>query len=60
MAGWTRRHSYVAPNPVGSTEFAGRHNRRPLDTEDMMAASVRGMAGKRLPYAELIAESPGR
>ena len=24
-------------------EFAGRHNRRPLDTEDMMAASVRGM-----------------
>ena len=24
-------------------EFSGRHNRRPLDTEDMMAESVRGM-----------------
>ena len=39
-------------------EFCGRHNRRPLDTEDMMAASVRGMVGKRLPYRELIAEPP--
>ena len=39
-------------------EFAGRHNRRPLDTEDMMAESVRGMVGKHLPYAELIAEPP--
>ena len=39
-------------------EFAGRHNRRPLDTEDMMAASVRGMVGKRLPCRELIAEPP--
>ena len=39
-------------------EFAGRHNRRPLDTEDMMAESVRGMVGKRLPYAELTAEPP--
>ena len=37
-------------------EFAGRHNRRPLDTEDMMAASVRGMIGKHLHYAELTAE----
>ena len=35
-------------------EFAGRHNRRPMDTEDMMAASVRGMVGKHLPYAELV------
>lgn len=35
-------------------EFAGRHNRRPMDTEDMMAASVRGMVGKTLPYAELV------
>ncbi len=39
-------------------EFCGRHNRRPLDTEDMMAASVRGMVGKVLTYAELTAE-PG-
>ena len=34
-------------------EFAGRHNRRPLDTETMMAASVQNMVGKHLPYAEL-------
>ena len=37
-------------------EFCGRHNRRPLDTEDMMAASVRGMVGKRLTYTTLTAE----
>ena len=39
-------------------EFAGRHNRRPMDTEDMMAASVRGMVGKQLTYAELTGEPP--
>ena len=39
-------------------EFAGRHSRRPMDTEDMMAASVRGMVGKHLPYAELAATGP--
>ena len=39
-------------------EFAGRHNRRPMDTEDMMAESVRGMVGKQLTYAELTAEPP--
>ena len=37
------------------SEFAGRHSRRPMDTEDMMAESVRGMVGKHLPYAELVA-----
>ena len=36
-------------------EFAGRHNRRPLDTVDQMGAMVKGMDGKRLKYAELIA-----
>lgn len=35
-------------------EFAGRHNRRPLDTEDQMGALVCGMDGKRLRYADLI------
>ena len=39
-------------------EFSGRHNRRPLDTEDMMAESVRGMVGKLLTYRTLISE-PG-
>ena len=36
-------------------EFAGRNNQRDLDTMDQMATVVRGMAGKALPYAELIA-----
>ena len=35
-------------------EFAGRHNQRPLDTIDQMAAMARGMDGKRLTYRELI------
>lgn len=41
-------HRYV-------NEFAGRHNIRPLDTLDQMAAIVRGMEQKRLRYADLIA-----
>ena len=40
-------HRYVA-------EFAGRHNIRPLDTLDQMAAIVQGMEQKRLRYADLI------
>ena len=39
-------------------EFAGRHNRRPMDTADMMAASTCGMVGERLLYAELTAVPP--
>ena len=35
-------------------EFAGRHNVRPLDTEDQMSAMVRGMDGKRLRYKDLV------
>ena len=38
-----------------ATEFAGRHNDRPLDTIDQMKAMVRGMEGKRLRYADLTA-----
>ena len=37
------------------TEYVGRHNKRPLDTDDQVNALVQGMEGKRLPYAELIA-----
>ena len=37
------------------TEFEGRHNRRPLDTVDQLRALARGMDGKRLSYANLIA-----
>ena len=37
-------------------EFAGRHNRRNGDTIDVMAQTVRSMAGKRLRYRELVAD----
>ena len=36
-------------------EFAGRHNARPLDTIDQLRAMVRGMVGRRLRYADLVA-----
>ena len=38
------------------SEFAGRHNHRPLDTVDQMMAMVSSMVGKHLPYRDLIAE----
>ena len=37
-------------------EFAGRHNVRPMNTEDQMALMVRKSDGKRLTYKDLIAE----
>ena len=37
------------------TEFSGRYNDRPKDTEDQMAAMARGMDGKRLRYKDLAA-----
>ncbi len=37
-------------------EFAGRNNVRTLDTVDQMGEIVTGMTGKRLRYADLIAE----
>ena len=36
-------------------EFEGRHNARPMDTADQMAAMARGAAGKRLRYVDLTA-----
>ena len=35
-------------------EFAGRHNNRPMNTEDQMGKLVQGAEGKRLTYATLI------
>ena len=35
-------------------EFAGRHNQRPLDTIDQMAAMAKGLTDKHLTYEELI------
>ena len=36
------------------TEFAGRHNDRPLNTIDQMTGLVHGMRDRRLRYADLI------
>ena len=41
-------HRYVA-------EFAGRHNQRPMDTADQMAAMAKGADHKRMRYSELVA-----
>ncbi len=38
-------------------EFAGRHNRRPLDTATMMARTATGMVGRQLTYADLVASA---
>ena len=35
-------------------EFAGRHNRRPLDTEEQMDMMAKNAVGKHLPYNVLI------
>ena len=36
-------------------EFTGRHNDRPLDTEEQMRRMMKGMDGKRLRYQDLVA-----
>ena len=40
-----------------STEFEGRHNRRPLDTAEQMGRMARGASGKRLRYSDLIVDT---
>lgn len=47
---FSRKHAQRYVN-----EFAGRQNWRVMDTEEMLEASVKGMVGKRLTYAELTA-----
>ena len=37
-----------------ANEFEGRHNARPKDTADQMAAMVKSAEGKRLSYSDLI------
>ena len=44
-------HRYVS-------EFEGRHNARPKDTEAQMAEIVEAMEGRLLPYQQLIADGP--
>lgn len=41
------------------SEFAGRHNQRPLDTLAQMGAMVRGLELKQLRYADLTAYPSG-
>ena len=38
------------------SQFAGKHNLRPLDTEEQMRHIVAGMVGRRVLYRELIAD----
>ena len=37
------------------TEFAGRHNIRPMDTINQLESMVLGMNSKRLCYKDLVA-----
>ena len=43
-----------------STEFEGRHNCRPMDTEEQMGLIARGADGKRMTYASLIGPAGNR
>jgi hypothetical protein len=43
-----------------ATEFEGRHNSRPLDTEEQMGIMATGTAGKRLTYESLIGPQESR
>ena len=43
-----------------TTEFEGRHNHRPLDTEGQMTAMAQGAVGKRLRYEDLTGPTEAR
>jgi len=50
----TYHHISVKHLPRYVVESEGRHNARPLDTEEQMGLLAQGAAGKRLTYATLI------
>lgn len=56
--GYHGTHHHVSAKHLDRyvAEFAGRHNRRPMDTDKMMERTAEGMVGKHLPYAVLTAE----
>ena len=56
--GITGTYHHISPKHTGryAVEFAGRHNNRPLDTEEQMAAMAKGGEGKRLKYRDLVTE----
>ena len=51
-------YHHISPKHTSryAVEFAGRHNNRPLDTEEQMERMAQGTVGKSLSYAALIAE----
>ena len=51
-------YHHISPKHTAryATEFAGRHNSRPLDTEEQMERMTEGGVGKRLRYDDLTAE----
>ena len=51
----TYRHVSVKHLGRYVDEFSGRHNVRPLDTQDRMGRMAVGAVGKRLTYAKLTA-----
>ena len=51
----TYHHISVKHLPRYVLESEGRHNNRPLDTADQMAAMARGADGKRMRYVDLVA-----
>ena len=54
--GYTGTYHHISPKHLHRyvDGFSGRHNVRPLDTIDQMAAIVRRCVGKRLRYQDLI------
>ena len=55
--GITGTYHHISPQHTHryATEFAGRHNGRPMDTVDQVRALVKGSEGKRLRYKDLVA-----
>ena len=55
--GYHGTYHQMSPKHLGRyvSEFAGRHNQRPLNTADQMGKVAAGLDGKRLPYAVLTA-----
>ena len=51
-------YHHISPQHTAryATEFAGRHNDRPMDTVDQVKALVKGAEGKRLRYKDLVAK----
>ena len=51
----TYHHVSVKHLGLYTTEFDGRHNCRPLDTEEQMVVLAQGSAGRRMRYEDLVA-----